>query len=135
MFSEGTVSQRLCTLAEVKLYFDNIHNLDNPEPNLNCNSSSWNSACEAGWAAQTLTPEGLDSDIVPVRTLFRRTCCDGFFCPRGLTCMMRKHFASGTQLGLFTFDSTGTQENGFQLTLGILYFDFRSPHKSLSGLS
>ncbi|KAG0575427.1 hypothetical protein KC19_5G003000 [Ceratodon purpureus] len=86
--TEGTVSDRLCTLAEVKLYFDNIKDLDHPKPNLNCNSSSWNSACEAGWAAQKLTPGGLNSDIVPVRIFFRKTCCDGFFCPRGLTCMM-----------------------------------------------
>lgn len=91
--TEGTMSARLCVLAEVKLYFDNIKNLDKPKPNLNCNASNWSGACEAGFSAQKLTPGGLDSEIVPVRNAFKMACCDGFFCPRGLTCMIRKFTA------------------------------------------
>lgn len=101
--TEATMSQRLCVLAEVRLYFDNIENLDKPKPNLNCNPRNWSGACEAGFSAQKLTPGGLDSEVVPVRTSFKMPCCDGFFCPRGLTCMIRKFTsivsALGTHLG------------------------------------
>lgn len=86
--TDGTISQRLCGMGEVKLYFSNIKDLDNPTPNLNCNATSWTLGCEAGWAAAKITQGGLDSDVIPVRNILPLPCCEGFFCPRGLSCMI-----------------------------------------------
>ncbi|KAG0607438.1 hypothetical protein M758_8G028500 [Ceratodon purpureus] len=83
----GLVSNYLCTYGEIKLYFDNIQDLDAPKPNLNCNASSWGAQCESGWAGVQLASTQLSSSEVPIRDRLPTPCCDGFFCPRGLSCM------------------------------------------------
>ncbi|XP_064989223.1 ABC transporter G family member 28-like [Musa acuminata AAA Group] len=91
----GDLSARLCTEAEVKLYFNSF--IDNGgttnflKPNKNCNSSSWVSGCEPGWASRVSTDANVDdqeSEYLPPRTLDSQPCCAGFFCPYGLTCMI-----------------------------------------------
>ncbi|EPS63988.1 hypothetical protein M569_10794, partial [Genlisea aurea] len=86
------LAQRLCTAAEVQIYFkflkDGARILS---PNRNCNSSKWVAGCEAGWACSTDSQEQVDlqnSENAPARTLQCASCCEGFFCPYGITCMM-----------------------------------------------
>ncbi|KAK9699545.1 hypothetical protein RND81_08G180400 [Saponaria officinalis] len=60
-------------------------------PNVNCNSTSWVSGCEPGWACSIGSDNGFElgnPKQIPARTFDCSTCCDGFFCPQGLTCMM-----------------------------------------------
>ncbi|URD82215.1 ABC transporter G family member [Musa troglodytarum] len=89
------LSARLCTAAEVNFYLNSF--IDNGgmtnflKPNKNCNSSSWVSGCEPGWASRVSTDANVDdqdSDYLPSRTLDSQPCCAGFFCPYGLTCMI-----------------------------------------------
>lgn len=97
--STGGVTMRLCTSAEISFYFNGFHENDGQasvylKPNLNCNLSSWVSGCEPGWSCSIGKNQKinlLDKKLLPARTLECRPCCEGFFCPRGITCMMRKY--------------------------------------------
>lgn len=63
------------------------------QPNKNCNLSSWLAGCEPGWACNVGPGQKVDlknSEIIPSRTTECAPCCEGFFCPHGLTCMIRK---------------------------------------------
>ncbi|KAI8014422.1 hypothetical protein LOK49_LG05G00734 [Camellia lanceoleosa] len=93
---KGDVSQRLCTAAEIKFYFNsfferkssNAHFL---RPNKNCNLTSWASGCESGWASSVppnVKVDLKDSKDMPERTHASQPCCEGFFCPQGITCMI-----------------------------------------------
>lgn len=99
VFKIGDLPQRLCTAAELKFYFTNfIANTRSAatflKPNRNCNSSTWVSGCEPGWACGPGSSQPVidfrDSQEIPARTSDCQPCCDGFFCPQGLTCMIRK---------------------------------------------
>ncbi|KAL0340714.1 UNVERIFIED_CONTAM: ABC transporter G family member 24 [Sesamum radiatum] len=60
-------------------------------PNRNCNLTAWVSGCEPGWACSAGFNQPLDfteSDEIPPRTDDCKPCCEGFFCPQGLTCMI-----------------------------------------------
>lgn len=63
------------------------------KPNKNCNLTSWVSGCEPGWACSAGKDIDLKKDIkeIPKRTKNCKPCCEGFFCPQGLTCMIRKY--------------------------------------------
>ncbi|PIN18130.1 Transporter, ABC superfamily (Breast cancer resistance protein) [Handroanthus impetiginosus] len=92
--------QRLCTAAEVKFYGASLmqgaetgpaKSSNYLKPNKNCNLSSWPEGCEPGWACSV----GADTKVelkndkeIPPRELDCRPCCEGFFCPHGLTCMI-----------------------------------------------
>lgn len=95
--SPGDISRRLCSAAEVKFYFSNFFdkksgNANYLKPNKNCNLTSWESGCEPGWACSTNQEVDLkDSQNMPSRTRDCQACCEGFFCPRGITCMIRKY--------------------------------------------
>ncbi|KAL8140636.1 hypothetical protein V2J09_006657 [Rumex salicifolius] len=80
---------------EVNFYFNNFFstgrvNANYLKPNKNCNLTSWLPGCEPGWACsagkQNVDME--DRDNVPTRTQACQPCCAGFFCPKGITCMM-----------------------------------------------
>ncbi|KAL8551570.1 hypothetical protein ACS0TY_000601 [Phlomoides rotata] len=94
--TQGTLPQRICTAAELKFYFSNfIANTKSAatflKPNRNCNSREWVSGCEPGWACSagfTQRVNFTDSQEMPVRTTDCQACCEGFFCPQGLTCMI-----------------------------------------------
>ncbi|THU69271.1 hypothetical protein C4D60_Mb08t12690 [Musa balbisiana] len=88
-------SARLCTAAEVKFYFSSFIESGGKtsylKPNKNCNSSSWVSGCEPGWASSVSPDVNVDlqeSEYIPLRTLDSQPCCAGFFCPYGITCMI-----------------------------------------------
>lgn len=94
MCSLPDATRRLCTAAEAEVYFSNLKNGGNYlKPNRNCNSSQWAEGCEPGWACALDTDDPVDlknSRDIPARRSGCDTCCEGFFCPQGLTCMIRK---------------------------------------------
>lgn len=92
---------RICTEAEMKLYINGLlSKADKPgdkqvnmKPNRNCNLTSWVSGCEPGWACSLDHPTE-QADLQNSKNFQERTsdcmpCCEGFFCPKGLTCMIR----------------------------------------------
>ncbi|CAN6242581.1 unnamed protein product [Urochloa humidicola] len=94
--TRGDLVGRLCTPAEVKFYFSCFHD-QNSENNIflkttiNCNQSSWVQGCKPGWACSIdpdLLLSNINSSTIPPRSTNCQQCCEGFFCPRGLTCML-----------------------------------------------
>ncbi|XP_059300431.1 ABC transporter G family member 28-like [Lycium ferocissimum] len=99
--TKGGVQQRLCTVAEIKFYSTSLLEVADESgaarssnylrPNKNCNLSSWISGCEPGWACSAGNDTKIDFENdkeIPSRTLDCQSCCEGFFCPHGLTCMI-----------------------------------------------
>ncbi|XP_043706528.1 ABC transporter G family member 28-like isoform X2 [Telopea speciosissima] len=90
------LSRRLCTAAEIKFYFSTFFERGSKstnylKPNKNCNLTSWVSGCEPGWACSVGTNQKVElknSRNVPLRTGNCKPCCEGFFCPHGITCMI-----------------------------------------------
>ncbi|KAL9264021.1 ABC transporter G family member 24-like protein, partial [Drosera capensis] len=90
------VPQRVCTAAEVKFYFSSFYekgrkNTDYLKPNKNCNLTSFPAGCEPGWACSVGKDQKVDlknSVDLPTRTEDCNACCEGFFCPKGITCMI-----------------------------------------------
>ncbi|GAA0138342.1 ATP-binding cassette [Lithospermum erythrorhizon] len=90
------LSQRLCTAAEMKFYFSTFMDSKSADaqflkPNNNCNLDSWVPGCEPGWASSVAPSAKVDlknAKDIPDRALESQPCCEGFFCPRGLTCMI-----------------------------------------------
>ncbi|XP_019175557.1 PREDICTED: ABC transporter G family member 28-like [Ipomoea nil] len=117
--TKGDIMQRLCTASEMKFYASSII-LDTLEdsgtkssnyvnPNINCNLSSWVSGCEPGWACSVGKDVQVDlknSKEIPSRTLECQACCEGFFCPHGLTCMIPCPLGSYCPVGKLN-DTTG----------------------------
>ncbi|KAK4753774.1 hypothetical protein SAY87_001878 [Trapa incisa] len=93
---KGDLMRRVCTAAEVKFYFKSYfgsakRSNNYASPNKNCNLASWVPGCEPGWSCSI--GEGQKTDLknskeMPSRTNDCRPCCEGFFCPHGLTCMI-----------------------------------------------
>ncbi|KAI3981701.1 hypothetical protein MKX01_020644 [Papaver californicum] len=95
--TKGDLPQRLCTAAELKFYFEGLFersstgNANFLKLNSNCNLTSWVDGCEPGWACSVGANQKIDmkdKQHVPSRTSDCQPCCEGFFCPQGLTCMM-----------------------------------------------
>ncbi|TQE07286.1 hypothetical protein C1H46_007108 [Malus baccata] len=88
----GEILGRLCTAAEMQIYAGGILQTKKTtylKPNKNCNLSAWISGCEPGWACASAEQVELKNrTYVPARTVECQPCCEGFFCPRGLTCML-----------------------------------------------
>ncbi|XP_020581591.1 ABC transporter G family member 28-like [Phalaenopsis equestris] len=94
----GDLTQRLCNAAEMKFYFNSFYDNSGEsakvnilKPNKNCNLTSWVSGCEPGWACNVNPNQKVkynDSRQMPARTQKCHPCCPGFFCPRGITCMI-----------------------------------------------
>lgn len=86
----------------MKFYFTSFYKKEEKEdsktnhvlkPNKNCNLTSWDTGCEPGYACSLPKDQKADlknSRSIPDRTFDCQACCPGFFCPSGLTCMMRK---------------------------------------------
>ncbi|CAN0916438.1 ABC transporter G family member 28, partial [Linum grandiflorum] len=94
--TKGDMNQRICTAAEVKFYFNSFFQKGSKKsnylhPNKNCNLTAWAPGCEPGWACTV--NKGTKADLknskeMPLRTSNCEACCEGFFCPHGLTCMI-----------------------------------------------
>ena len=106
IYLTGDISRRLCTAAEAKLYFSNFissgsGNANYLNPNKNCNLTSWLPGCEPGWACSVGPDVEVDlknSKDIPARFLDCQPCCEGFFCPHGMTCMICEYFRLITSL-------------------------------------
>ncbi|KAI7982161.1 ABC transporter G family member 28 [Camellia lanceoleosa] len=91
--TRGDLPQRLCTAAEVKFFFSSFFQGGSKKtnylkPNRNCNLTSWVPGCEPGWSCSVGKGKKVDlksSKEVPDRTLNCLPCCEGFFCPHGIT--------------------------------------------------
>ncbi|KAE8676515.1 ABC transporter G family member 28 [Hibiscus syriacus] len=93
--TKGDVTQRLCTAAEIKFYFNSLFSKGGKtglvKVNKNCNLKSWISGCEPGWGCFANPDQKFelkDENNMPSRTTDCQPCCEGFFCPRGLACMI-----------------------------------------------
>lgn len=100
---EKDLMRRLCTAAEIRLYFNGFFSMASQpkaskkntylKPNKNCNLTSWISGCEPGWGCSVGANTKVDlkdTKDTPYRNTDCAACCEGFFCPRGITCMIRK---------------------------------------------
>ena len=93
----------MCSAGEISGYVNSlvqlIGNSDEtaqPLSNINCNLTNWSQGCEDGWArsAQNVTSiSELYQNVTttPLRVGDPYRCCGGFFCPRGLSCMIREY--------------------------------------------
>ncbi|GFZ14735.1 ABC transporter family protein [Actinidia rufa] len=114
---ERDISRRLCTAAEAKLYFSNFISSGSGSanylnPNKNCNLTSWLPGCEPGWACsvgQDVEVDLKNSKDIPARSLDCQPCCEGFFCPHGMTCMISCPLGSYCPLATLN-KATGTCE-------------------------
>ncbi|KAK7279629.1 hypothetical protein RJT34_24684 [Clitoria ternatea] len=93
--TKGDIAKRLCTAAEVKFYLNSLLeksiSANYLKPNKNCNLTSWVPGCEPGWACSIHSSQKVDlknSEEIPARTSNCQACCEGFFCPHGITCML-----------------------------------------------
>ncbi|XP_043701129.1 ABC transporter G family member 28-like isoform X2 [Telopea speciosissima] len=94
--TKGDLTRRLCTAAEMKFYFNTFFERGSQttnylKPNKNCNLTSWASGCEPGWACSVGSNQKVNlknSKDMPRRTVNCKPCCEGFFCPHGITCMI-----------------------------------------------
>ncbi|KAG4908110.1 hypothetical protein JHK84_056635 [Glycine max] len=92
------IAKRLCTAAEVRFFLNSLLgksvSANYLKPNKNCNLTSWVSGCEPGWACSVPSSQKVDlknSKEIPARTSNCQACCEGFFCPHGITCMIRSY--------------------------------------------
>ncbi|GMY09255.1 ABC transporter G family member 24-like isoform X1 [Fagus crenata] len=93
--TNGDIIRRVCTAAEMKFYFNSFFERSESanylRPNKNCNLTSWVSGCEPGWACSVGSNQQVDlnnAKVIPTRNLNCQACCEGFFCPHGITCMI-----------------------------------------------
>ncbi|XP_059659443.1 ABC transporter G family member 28 [Cornus florida] len=94
--TKGDLVHRMCTAADIIFYFSSLFKGGSMKtnylrPNKNCNLTSWVPGCEPGWACRVAKDEKVDirtSKDMPARTLDCSPCCEGFFCPQGITCMI-----------------------------------------------
>ncbi|RDX94785.1 putative white-brown complex-like protein 30, partial [Mucuna pruriens] len=92
---KGDFRDRICSVAEIRYYFHGFleeggSSTNYVKPNKNCNLTSWVSGCEPGWSCSAGNSVDLKKDVkdIPFRTDNCQPCCEGFFCPEGLTCMI-----------------------------------------------
>ncbi|EMS60048.1 Putative white-brown complex-like protein 30 [Triticum urartu] len=82
----------MCRKAEIELYLSSLGSKSSVRISRNCNQFSWAPGCQSGWACSTQDTNSFANNSfenpVPSRAENCRPCCPGFFCPRGLTCMM-----------------------------------------------
>lgn len=86
----------MCDKAEIELYLSSLGSKSIVRISRDCNQFSWAPGCQSGWACSTPDANSFANNSfenpVPSRAENCRPCCPGFFCPHGLTCMMRKCF-------------------------------------------
>ncbi|BBN06086.1 protein MpABCG24 [Marchantia polymorpha subsp. ruderalis] len=122
-FLGDTFVDRVCQQSEIEFYFKNIAWMKNPPPTPNCNPFSWPIACEPGWGGlegvnssafvDSVYSQGIDG--IPLRTVDPQPCCAGFFCPRGLTCMMPCPLGAYCPLARYEESSGTCQPYGYQM--------------------
>ncbi|KAG9152522.1 hypothetical protein Leryth_016440 [Lithospermum erythrorhizon] len=128
--NKGDVAQRVCSGAEIKFYVTNLadsaKNSGGPaqqhylKPNNNCNLSSWPAGCEPGWACSIGKNESVDpkTKTIPSRIKDCQPCCEGFFCPEGLSCMIPCPLGTYCPLAKLNETSGLCDPYGYQLPPG-----------------
>ncbi|OMP01108.1 ABC transporter-like protein [Corchorus olitorius] len=120
--TNGSMMRRLCTAAEAKFYFDAfLQGSTTLRPNRNCNLTSWVPGCEPGWACSVGPNDQVDlenSRVIPDRTHECQDCCEGFFCPRGLTCMIPCPLGSHCPTATLNKDTGICEPYNYQLPQG-----------------
>ncbi|GKV34153.1 hypothetical protein SLEP1_g42564 [Rubroshorea leprosula] len=119
------VARRFCSAAEMKAYFNTFfEGSGSPnylKPNKNCNLTSWLPGCEPGWACSLSPNQQVDlqnSHEIPSRSRDCDACCEGFFCPRGLTCMIPCPLGSYCPLATLNKDTGTCEPYNYQLPPG-----------------
>ncbi|XP_016550690.1 ABC transporter G family member 24 isoform X7 [Capsicum annuum] len=121
--TKGDIQRRLCTAAEISFYFSNTITSGSNylTPNRNCNLTSWVSGCEPGWGCSTdsdQNPDLRNSREIPARTVACQPCCEGFFCPHGLTCMIPCPLGSYCPLATLNMNTGICEPYSYQLPPG-----------------
>ncbi|KNA20495.1 hypothetical protein SOVF_051940 isoform D [Spinacia oleracea] len=124
--TKGDLAQRLCTAAEIKYYFTSFRESGSMgilhlKLNRNCNMTTWLSGCQPGWACSVGHDQNVnykDSTDIPDRTDDCQPCCEGFFCPHGLTCMIPCPLGSYCPLGSFNKTTGVCDPYHYQLPQG-----------------
>lgn len=121
--TRGDIQRRLCTAAEISFYFSNTITSGSNylKANRNCNLTSWVPGCEPGWACSTdpdQNPDLRDSREIPARTVTCQPCCEGFFCPHGLTCMIPCPLGSYCPLATLNVNTGICEPYSYQLPPG-----------------
>ncbi|KAK4740524.1 hypothetical protein SAY87_032371 [Trapa incisa] len=123
---KGDISRRVCTAAEIKLYFTSFY-VHGPlitnyvKPNKNCNLTSWAPGCEPGWGCSVVEGNKVeirDSKNVPLRVDDCQPCCEGFFCPQGLTCMIPCPLGAYCPLAKLNKTTGNCDPYGYQISPG-----------------
>lgn len=99
----GTMLDRLCSAGEINVYIDSLVGLIKssesngaapPISTMNCNETYWSQGCEDGWSRSLAVSVPNTTDLyqniasIPLRDNSSEVCCEGFYCPRGLSCMI-----------------------------------------------
>ncbi|KAJ7295013.1 hypothetical protein O6H91_Y217800 [Diphasiastrum complanatum] len=109
-------------------YIKWIYHVENLPPNSNCNDTYWSKGCDAGWARllgdtsdiNRITPINV-SNYIPMRSLNDQPCCEGFFCPKGLNCMMPCPLGAYCPLAKFNETTGSCEPYDYQLRPGSEY--------------
>ncbi|GKV46859.1 hypothetical protein SLEP1_g53820 [Rubroshorea leprosula] len=83
---------------------------------------SWVSGCEPGWACSVGKDRKVDlknSKDIPDRTETCAACCEGFFCPRGITCMIPCPLGSYCPLAKLNKNTGMRDPYRYQLPTGV----------------
>ncbi|GAU20307.1 hypothetical protein TSUD_337880 [Trifolium subterraneum] len=122
---KGDFRNRMCTTAEIRYYFQSFFleggsSAGYVQPNINCNLTSWVSGCEPGWSCSADDKIDLTKDIkdVPSRIKECQPCCEGFFCPQGLTCMITCPLGSYCPLATLNQETGVCEPYSYQIPTG-----------------
>ncbi|PNT67456.1 ABC transporter G family member 25 isoform X2 [Brachypodium distachyon] len=108
----------LCNKKETELYLSSLGSKRIARISRNCNQNSWPSGCQPGWACSTLDDNSFEGSI-PSRAENCRPCCPGFFCPRGLTCMLPCPLGAYCPIGTLNETTNLCDPYSYQITPGV----------------
>ncbi|KAL8171205.1 hypothetical protein V2J09_023009 [Rumex salicifolius] len=122
LMTASDLSQRLCTTAELKFYLQNsVLGFNSGKPSRNCNSTLWVNGCEPGWACSVSATNETTlktSKEIPARIANCQPCCEGFFCPQGLTCMFPCPLGASCQKSKYNATTGLCQPYNYRLPSG-----------------
>uniref|UniRef100_A0A0E0M844 ABC transporter domain-containing protein n=1 Tax=Oryza punctata TaxID=4537 RepID=A0A0E0M844_ORYPU len=85
--TQAQMTGMLCEKAEIEIYVKSLGKKPSTRVSRNCDQTSWAPGCQPGWACARQDSSSSEREV-PSRAVNCRPCCPGFFCPRGLTCMI-----------------------------------------------
>uniref|UniRef100_A0A0D9XK46 ABC transporter domain-containing protein n=1 Tax=Leersia perrieri TaxID=77586 RepID=A0A0D9XK46_9ORYZ len=100
--TQGQMAGMLCEKEEIQIYVKSLGKTRSTRVSRNCDQNSWALGCQPGWACER-PGVGSSEGVVPSRAVNCRPCCPGFFCPRGLTCMIRTIAVKVLQMNISVF--------------------------------